>query len=271
MKNSEHIKNATRYQDINDVLYFLAQGVQNVFGDDLVGLYLTGSLSYDDFDEERSDIDLAAVLKKPASPEKIELAKKLHLDAEQKYEKWAKRIECSYIPLEMLSNILPPKAPRPYVGAGTFYPEAPYGNEWLINQYFLYKYGIALIGPDFKALVKPIDIADVQKASVRDLYEEWKPKIRDAAYLEDSHQQSYVVLNLCRILYSVMCNDAVSKKVATSWAKNEYPQWKDLIEAADSWHYGIKIERQKEVVEFIKFVMAKTNGQIAVAFKARAR
>ena len=57
-----------------------------------------------------------------------------------------------------------------------------------------------------------------------------------------------------------MCNDAVSKKVATSWAKNEYPQWKDLIEVADSWHYGIKMERQKEVVEFIKFVMAKTKA-----------
>ena len=261
MKNIEHIKKITPYQDINDVLYFLAQGVQNIFGDDLVGFYLTGSLSYGDFDEGRSDIDLAVILKKPASPEKIELAKKLHLDTEQKYTKWSKKIECSYIPLDMLQNILPPKTPRPYVGGGTFYPEAPYGNEWLINQYFLYKYGITLIGPEFKTLIKQIDIADVQKASIKDLYEEWEPKITDRAYLDDSHQQSYVVLNLCRILYSAMCNDAVSKKVATSWAKNEYPQWKDLIEIATSWHYGIKMERQKEVIEFIRFVIVKVEDR----------
>lgn len=257
MKNLEHIKKATPYQDINDVLYFLAEGIQNIFGLDLAGFYLTGSLSYGDFDEGRSDIDLAVVLKEPASREKIELVKKLHSDAEQKYSKWAKKIECSYIPLDILLNILPPKTPRPYVGGGIFYPEADYGNEWIINQYFLYKNGIALIGPDFKTLVEPIKIADVKQACIKDLYKEWEPKKSDAVYLADSHQQSYVVLNLCRILYTVMRDDAVSKKVAASWVKKEYPEWMDLIEIAESWHYGIKMERQKEVIEFIKFVIAK--------------
>ena len=150
MENLGRIKKATSYQDINDVLYSLAQGIQDIFDTNLVGLYLTGSLSHGDFDEGRSDIDLAVVLKEPASPEKIELTKQLHSDVEQKYKKWSKKIECSYIPLDMLQNILPPKTPRPYVGGGTFYPKAPYGNEWLINQYFLYKYGIALIGHEFK-------------------------------------------------------------------------------------------------------------------------
>lgn len=257
MKNIEHIKKVTPYHDVNDVLCFLAQSIQNIFGNQLVGIYLTGSLTYGDFDMGRSDVDLAVVLKNPASGEKIEQIKKLHQDTEQKFEKWSKRIECSYIPLEMLKSILPPEKPRPYFGGGIFYPEAPYGNEWIINQYFLYKCGIALIGPDFKTLVEPINTKDVQEASIRDLYKEWEPKITDAAYLEDSHQQSYVVLNLCRILYTVMQNDAVSKKVATSWAKQEYPEWKDLIEAADNWHYGIKMERQKEVIEFIKFVVDK--------------
>lgn len=257
MKNLEHIKKATQYQGINDVLYFLAEGIRNIFGTDLVGLYLTGSLSYGDFDEGRSDIDLAVVLREPASREKIEFVKKLHSDAEQKFEKWAKKIECSYIPLDMLLNILPPKDPRPYVGGGIFYPEADYGNEWIINQYFLYKKGTALIGPDFKILVEPIKITDVKEACIKDLFREWEPKISDAAYLADGHLQSYVVLNLCRILYTVKCNEAVSKKVAASWVKKEYPEWKDLIEVAENWHYGLKIERQEDVIKFIKFVISK--------------
>jgi hypothetical protein len=98
---------------------------------------------------------------------------------------------------------------------------------------------------------------DVQKASIRDLRKEWEPKITDASYLDDSHQQSYVVLNLCRILYIVIRGDAVSKKIAASWAKKEFPQWETLIETADSWYYGVKMERQKEVIEFIKFVIAR--------------
>jgi len=82
----------------------------------------------------------------------------------------------------MLQNTLPPKDPRPYVGAGIFYPATPYGNEWLINNYFLYKYGIALIGPDFKSLARPVDIVDVQKACVNDLHKEWEPKITDSVF-----------------------------------------------------------------------------------------
>lgn len=261
MKKIEHIKKITSYQDINDVLYFLAEGVRNIFGAGLVGMYLTGSLSYGDFDEGRSDIDLVVVLKRSAPREKIELVKQLHLDAEQKHKKWSMKIECSYIPLEMLASILPPKAPRPYIGGGMFYPEADYGNEWIINQFFLYKYGIALIGPEFKTLASPVNIADVQKACVRDLHKEWEPKIMDAPYLADSHQQSYVVLNLCRILYTVMQNDAVSKKKAADWVKKEYPEWKDLIEIAEAWHYGLKMEHQKEVIGFIKFVVAEVKEQ----------
>ncbi|HNR81746.1 MAG TPA: nucleotidyltransferase domain-containing protein, partial [Candidatus Pacearchaeota archaeon] len=55
-----------KYGDIDEVVDFLAQGVKEIFGEELVGFYLTGSLSYGDFEPGRSDIDLAAVLEVPA-------------------------------------------------------------------------------------------------------------------------------------------------------------------------------------------------------------
>jgi len=257
MKDLEHIKKVTPYQDINGVLYFLAVGVQNIFSDGLIGFYLTGSLSHGDFDKKRSDIDIVVVLKEPISCEKIEFVKKLHSETEQKFKNWSKRIECSYIFFEMLHDILPPKTPGPYFGGGIFYPEADYGNEWIINQYFLYKNGIVLIGPDFKTLIEPIKITDVKDACIRDLFKEWEPKIKDSDYLTDSHQQSYVVLNLCRILYTVRCNDAASKKIAALWVKKEYPRWKELINAANKWGYGKKINHKDKTIDFIKFVIAE--------------
>jgi len=45
------------YRDIGDLLDFLAAGIKNIFGGDLTGFYLTGSLSYGDFEPRRSDID----------------------------------------------------------------------------------------------------------------------------------------------------------------------------------------------------------------------
>ncbi len=236
--------------------------LKEFMGDNLIGLYLTGSLSYGDFVLERSDIDLQAIVKESLSQKELELVKNLHIKIENKYEEWAGRIECSYLPVGILHEILPPKIPRPWWGgAGVFYPKAPYGNEWIINQYQLYNYGIALFGPDYKILTAPIDIKEVQKACVRDLFQEWEPKIRDLKWLKNSHYQSYLILNLCRILYTVACGEVGSKKISAEWVKSRYPEWKNLIETAENWHYGIEMKEKEKVIEFIKFIIDKVKDQ----------
>lgn len=254
------IKKITKYGDINGVIDFLALGVEDIFGRVLTGFYLTGSLTYGDFEPGRSDIDLAAVLEAPSNPEQIERIGKLHQATEQKFKQWANRIECSYIPRAMLAEVLPPKEPRPYFGAGIFYPAADYGNEWLINRHFLYQNGVTIIGPDFKTLAAPVEIKDLKEACIRDLRREWVPKINDEKFLANSHYQSYVVLNLCRILCAIVNSDMVSKKVAADWAKEKYPQFKSLIETAQAWHYGTEMDCLFQTVDFIKFAVALTEN-----------
>lgn len=249
-----------KYGDIDEVVDFLAQGVKEIFGEELVGFYLTGSLSYGDFEPGRSDIDLAAVLEVPANLEQIAKIGKLHLEAEQKFKQWAGRIECSYIPRVMLAEVLPPKEPRPYFGAGIFYPAADYGNEWLINRHFLYQYGVVVVGPDFKTLAAPVETKNLKEACIRDLRREWVPKINDEKFLANSHYQSYVVLNLCRIIYTVANGEAASKKVAANWVKEKYPQFKSLIETAQAWHYGTEMDCLFQTVDFIKFAVALTEN-----------
>lgn len=249
----------TPFEDINTIIDSLAKGLKDILPQNFVGLYLTGSLSYGDFNPESSDIDLLVVLCSTVSLEKIKEIEQLHKNIEQGNEKWARRIECSYISRDMLQNILPPKLPRPYVGEGKFYAEAPYGNEWIINLYWLYYYGKAIAGPDFKTLIKPVDISEVQKACVRDLFKEWQPKVKDSDYLKNSHYQSYVVLNLCRILYTVICNKLASKRISASWVKNEYPRWRNLIKTAEDWRYGKEMNLQEETVKFIQFVIGVVN------------
>lgn len=252
----------TPYEDINKVLHTLQTGILSIFGKKLVGFYLTGSLSYGDFNPDSSDLDLLVVLNKPATKEEVDLIKQLHVQVEKENEKWSNRIECSYIPKDMLENIQPPKIPRPYYGEGILYPEAHFGNEWIINNYFIYNHGITLLGPNFKTLLKSINIMDVQKACIRDLFKEWEPKIADDSYLNNSHYQSYLVLNLCRILYTVLQADAASKNVSAEWVKNKYPQWKNLIETAGQWHYGIEMKLNDQTKKFIKFTIEKVNAHI---------
>ena len=58
MTNTPEHWAVTPHEDVNGALCVLARDLTATFGDHLVGLYLTGSLSYGDFDRGSSDIDI---------------------------------------------------------------------------------------------------------------------------------------------------------------------------------------------------------------------
>jgi hypothetical protein len=247
----------TPYDDINNVLGELTKGTVSIFGDKLIGVYLSGSLSYGDFVPGRSDIDLFCILKTPVTKEEVEELRKFHAKIEQDNPKWAKRIESQYIPIEMFKSKEPPTEPRPWLGEGVLYPNSCFGNEWLINNYLLYHHGVTLFGPEIKTIIKPVNIEEVRKAAIKDLYKEWEPKLNDPEFFKNAHYHSYVVLNLCRILYTVLNAKAGSKKEAVEWVKKDFPEWKDLTEAAENWKHGDKMDYDNETKEFIEFVVGK--------------
>jgi hypothetical protein len=156
-----------------------------------------------------------------------------------------------------MREVMPPKTPRPWWGFGTLYPEASAGNEWIINHYLLSRHGIPLTGPDVNEFLPPIDVDEVRRASAKDLLLEWVPKSNDADWLANSHYQSYLVLNLCRILHTVIEGEPRSKKIAAGWAKATYPQWRDLIGESEKWIYGDEMKRQAETTRFLRFAVHK--------------
>jgi hypothetical protein len=155
--------------------------------------------------------------------------------------------------MEMLKEQEPPKESRPYYGE-IFYDKAAYGNEWLINNYLLYYYGITIYGPAFKTLIKePITIKKVQDACINDFYKEWMPKMNDHEWLSNSHYQSYLVLNVCRILYTINRAELANKQKSSDWVKRKYKRWEELINKAEEWNYGKTMDKENEVKDFLQF------------------
>jgi hypothetical protein len=253
------MKDVTPYPAINALLGDWVEGVRRLLGKKIVGLYLSGSLAYGDFVLERSDIDLQAVVQNPLAEGELKSVEELHRQMEKRHPEWADRIECSYVPLQLMRELTPPATPRPWWGFGTFHAEAPAGNEWIINHYLLSKHGVPLAGPAFNELIPPIDIDSVRRASARDLFQEWLPKVNDVEWFSNSHYQSYLVLNLCRILHTVIAGEPSSKKVAGAWAKATYPEWSSLIEEAESWAYGSEMRRQDDAAAFLRFAVERVN------------
>jgi hypothetical protein len=250
----------TPYRGVNELLFAASEALAAILGDAMIGFYLTGSLTYDDFIPGRSDIDLLVVVRAPLATKAIKKIEYFHFDLERRFPAWRERMECSYLPVAELKKIIPPEMPRPYMGGGRFYAEANYGNEWIINQYFLYKYGITLAGAEFKTISNPIHINDVKRACVADLNTEWEAKADDHEWLENSHYQSYLVLNLCRILHTVVVGDAVSKTFSALWVQRKFPEWSGLVQTAMDWEYGKKMNRKELAIEFLRFVIKNVNN-----------
>jgi len=257
----EHVRQIAPFEDVNAILQYFVERVVPIFGENLVGVYLTGSLSYGAFNYETSDIDLTVILKAPISASELSAVKQLHAEMEKRFEKWSKRLECSYTPLEMLPSLLPPEKPRPWYwgGDGILYEEAPYGNEWIINKYLLWHHAIPLVGADFKTLTDEVDIIEVQKACIRDLFTEWEPKKHDPNWFRnDSHYEAYFILNLCRILYTAMNKSAGSKQSAAAWVKSNYGEpWAEVIRLAESWRYGMDLNLREKAIDFLNFVIGE--------------
>lgn len=247
----------TPYNELNEVIELLSEKVSDVLSENLIGLYLTGSLSYGDFVLGRSDLDFQAVVKRQLSHEELGQVEQLHIDIENAHPEWRGRIEGSYLPVKFLDETHPPVVPRSWWGDGKFHAEVLYDNQWIINQYHLYNHGVALSGPDYMTLAKPIDIVEVQKACAKDLFQEWEPKIRDLEWFDDPHYQSYLVLNLCRILHTIMNSEAASKRVSAESVQKKYPEWKNLIEEAENWEFGMEMKRREDVIAFIRFAIEK--------------
>jgi predicted nucleotidyltransferase len=248
------MKNRSGYPEVDELLVRLVGEVPKILNNNLVGIYLTGSLTYGDYKPKSSDVDLVVVTKHQLTPKRLLAVENFHKQLKVDYPIFKKRVECSYVPRKMLFEVRPPIEPRPYVGEGKFYQEALYGNEWLINNYWLHRCGIALVGPEFRTLVKSIDMTEVRKACQCDLETEWLPKINNRDYLNNPHYQAYFVVNLCRIAYALKHDQLTTKTGAAFWMKQTYPQWVSLIDEAINWEYGKKMNRTTEAIELAKFV-----------------
>lgn len=247
----------TPYQDVNQVLELLTTGLTEMLGEQLAGLYLTGSLTYGDFDKGSSDIDFLAVLNKPLTDQQLEEIKQLHSRIGAAVPFWAKRLEGSYITTDMIQKKEQPEVERPYVNGGTI-KLCKYGKEWIINLYALQETGVAIVGPEPANMFPRVTIDDVREASKQDLHDDWQPKLDDPkAFNPDgydgNHLKAYTVLTMCRILHRAQNDGIASKRVASGWVKQAYPEWAGLVERAEQWQHGKTMSRDDQVRDFIRF------------------
>ena len=115
-----------------------------------------------------------------------------------------------------------------------------------------------LRGPAPAAVFPDASVVAKRAASLRSLHDEWAPLLAEPAPLDDPHQQAYVILTLCRILYTARHDGVASKRDAAAWTRHAHPQWADLVRRAQAWQHGQSLSVVDEILAFLRFVIAET-------------
>jgi len=255
----------TTYPEVNTLLADLLAEHCRVLGDQLTGLYLFGSLVSGDFDPARSDVDLLAALADDLDAGTMERLRLFHDDLAARYPAWAGRIEVLYLSLEGLRVC----QTTPHLGA-VISPGEPFhprdlNRDWVLNWYMIREVGVTLYGPPPQAVIPPISRDEFIQV-VREHLNWWRGAILEGDEIENRRgAQAYVVLTMCRALYSLAQGMQASKPAAATWAAATYPEWAGLIARAQDWRLNrsddpLDAADLAEVRAFVEFTIGQAGS-----------
>jgi predicted nucleotidyltransferase len=251
---------ATQDTEIEALLGRLTDDIRRSLNDSLVGLYVCGSLVTGDFDKDRSDIDLLAVVDSGVEGDTFDRLDRMHARFVEDHSAWEDRIEVAYVPAGALWNFRTRTDQIAVISPGEPFHLKAAGKDWLINWYMVREVGVTLTGPPPRALIPEISQTEFVEA-VREQAEAWKEWVYR---MRTSGAQSYAVLTLCRALYSHTYGKQASKRQAALWAQAHLPQWAPLLQQS-----FLRLTKEtedeadlRETVRFVHDVAGRITGTV---------
>jgi hypothetical protein len=226
----------TGHEDIDHVLHWFLAQAQALLGAEFVGMYLVGSLALGDFDPATSDIDFIIVSEAQLAPAVIAVLRDMHARFEQGALPWAGRIEAVYAERAALRTFPPGDQAYPQVESERGFVVEPLEMGWMFQCWTLRQHGVVLSGPAPKELIPPLDPDDMRHAAAP-IARMWQREAREdptwLPWLRERQSQAFVVLTLCRLLYTLDLADVASKPAAARWAQQSLGErWSTLIAGA---------------------------------------
>jgi hypothetical protein len=235
----------------------LASDISAAIRGDLLGLYVYGSYVSGDFDLDRSDLDLLAVLATDPTTATLEVLRRMHRQIAAENPAWAGRIEVEYVSSAALSDFRTNPHPMVRISPGEPLHMVNATGHYLLTWYAARTGGLVLRGPAPDAIIPAIG-ADEFRAAVIEHAARWPEWVLDHRTVG---AQAYAVLTLCRALQSLNEGRDVSKRQAARYGSESLPRWAELIQWAEAWWYHGGCDsapgRLPEVIRFVDETSAR--------------
>jgi predicted nucleotidyltransferase len=263
------------YPELREVLNIFVGEIAAELKDNLVGIYLVGSIASGDFDLD-SDVDFLVVTKTELTETDMnrlqDIQKKVHnINCYP-----AKHLEGSYISIGDFNDwrIVGQKKLYYFDNGSTTYEQTTHDNRWHVR-WILRERGITLIGqqPETILLAIPLnELFDEIKVSMLQSKEIFQGEINHPlSFCNSRFGQSFFVLTYCRMLHTLHTGTVQSKRAGAAWAKQFVdPKWVKLIDQAWNEREGVRFMvkiRQRaeqplldETLEFINYAVSEIDN-----------
>lgn len=223
----------TPYAELNDVLRELVKGMREALGKNFIGAYLQGSFAIGDFDCH-SDVDFIVAIEEDLSEKQLQSLQELHPRIYDLKSEWAKHLEGSYIPKEILRDYTKSGTPVWYLNHGSQTLERSIHCNTVVVKWTARNYGVTMAGPKAITLIDPIPTRELRR-DIKETIISWGEEIlADQERFSNRFYQSLIVLLYCRMPRDLYAGDTGSKQMGAEWAKvNLDPRWSGLIDR--SW------------------------------------
>ena len=224
-------------QDVTAMLDALRSGIQEALGDNLVGVYLRGSLALGDFIPATSDIDVLAVTARPVGDEEFATLADLHARLSASSLVFANRLEIAYIDRPAWRRYQPGLR-HPSLGQGETLAWSEHRDNWILERWTVRECGVTLLGPEPATLIDPIaahELSAAVRTRLRD-WADWANHPDDPDWLLPRAHKAYVVETMCRALATIACGQLLSKPRSVAWALTALPEpWRSTVERSQVW------------------------------------
>jgi len=242
-------------QEVVEMLAALLPGMREALGDNLVGVYLRGSLAMGDFDPLTSDLDFFAVTEDPISEAEFTDLAALHARLAALPNRYASDLEGPYLDRAAAHRFRPGER-HPTIARGEVLAWHGHDYNWVLERWMVREHGIMLLGPDPATLIASIASDELRAAvrlRLRD-WDTWANQPNDPDWLLPQGHKAYVVETMCRALYTLACGGLATKPHSVAWALATLPEpWHSTVEHAQAWH-GDQTTDPNTVQEVMRFV-----------------
>ena len=261
---------ATGYADVDRALHWFLAQARVLLGAEFAGMYLVGSLALGDFDPANSDIDFIVVTEAELAPAVIGALRDMHVRFDQSASPLAGRVEAVYVERDALRIFPPGERAYPQVERERGFFVEPLEMGWIFQCWTLREHGVVLAGPAPKDLIPPLDPDEMRRAAAP-IALMWQREAREdptwLEWLRERQSQAFVVLTLCRLLYTLDRAKVTSKPAAARWALQALDaRWSTLIAGALAGRHApgrIEPWEEQQTLALIDYTVAGFQERLA--------